>query len=98
VNYGDDINLTVKLLHLWVWKQEVGFDVANVEAVFVVEELVSKIEMVHDIVADEVLLWNAIESQSSQVLAHVASDIEEFAASYETGKKRSVGEMLRDAC
>jgi hypothetical protein len=68
-----------------------------VETVFVVEKLVSKIEMVHDIVADEVLLWNAIESQSSQVLAHVASDVEEFAAGFEARKKCGIGGVLRDA-
>jgi hypothetical protein len=83
VDDGYDIDLAVQLLHLWGWEQKVGFDIAHAETIFVFKELVAEIEVIDDIIADKIVLWNAIDSQSSHVLAHIASDVEEFAASFE---------------
>ena len=76
--------------------QEVGFNVLRMEAIFVIEELESKFPMVDYISADQVLLGNAIKGSSAEVLAYVASDVQELAASFEAREQCSISGMTGD--
>jgi hypothetical protein len=54
------------------------------ELVFVVEELKSEVPMIDNVVTKKVLLRHTIQDKPAQILAHVATNVEEPAAGFES--------------